>query len=93
MKKEDVDDFSYIEYLPLKNGNGIAVKIEFGDTPHYFAPIAFCEKNCKKVKSFRKDYLLISKEYSGSDPYIYNVKKFSLIKNIPGAMNAVWLTH
>lgn len=106
IKKEDINDFSYIEYLPLKNNIGIAVKIEFGDTPHYFVPIAFCNKNCKKVKliddlntdfnqiniSFRKDYLLVSKEYSGTDPYIYSVKKTKLMRKIPGAISAIWLT-
>ncbi len=107
IKKEDINDFTYIEYLPLKNEVGIAVKIEFGDSPHYVEPVVFCQENCKKVKiiddlsidlgqlgiSFREDYLLISEEYSGYDPYIYNVGNFKLIKNIPGAIGAIWLKY
>jgi len=107
IKKEDINDFKYIEYLPLKNDVGIAVKIEFGDSPHYVEPVVFCRENCRKVKirddlnidpgqlgiSFREDYLLISEEYSGSDPYIYNAGNFQLIKNIPGATGAIWLKY
>lgn len=107
IKKEDINDVTCIEYLPLKNEAGITVKIEWGDSPHYVEPIAFCEENCKKVKilddlnidlgqlgiSFREDYLLISEEYSGSDPYIYNVEDLKLIKHIPGATGAIWLKY
>jgi hypothetical protein len=89
--------------LVTKNGTSFAFAIAFGDTNHAVAPVFFCRGNCARGSkvdldlegqvglSLSGDYLLITSEYHGENPHVYETGTGKRILALPDASSAVWL--
>lgn len=88
--------------LNLQNKKTLYFNVVYGDSPHAAPPLFFCRQPCIKPKKIEKEfhsqlglavkdrYLLITHEYDGNSPKIFDTETETLLQEIPQAISAVW---
>lgn len=91
-------------YVPLNTKISMLTKMLFGDTPHYGAPVYFCEDECNINKKLqlsefnqlgihinKEGYLLIGEEYSHAKAQVFSFDNPKPLKTFDKAVFATWL--